>query len=456
MLVSKNPFTGVINAQFDDLADIEIQRRLEKAQMAFENWKNTDFEYRNNLLSKLSEKLIENKSSLANIITDEIGQPIKASLSEIEKCAKTALYYEGKIEDFLRPDSVKTESNESMVVYEPLGVILGIVPWNFPFWMAFRFIIPTISAGNVVVIKHASNVPISAIKIEELMLEAGFPEGVVQTLLIGSNKVEQVIKNQIIKAISFSGSAEAGSIVASAAAREIKKSVLELGGSDPFIVFPDANLDTCSASLVEGRMRNSGQACNSPKRVFVHKQIEKAFVQLVAEKLSNIKMGDPKDPNTEVGPIATEKGLEILERQVSESISMGAKLIVGGKRANLQGLFFEPTILTNVQPNMPVFDQEIFGPVIAITTFEDIEQLITLSNQSEYGLGASIWTKDIEVAKLLIPKIEAGNVFINQLVRSDPRLPYGGIKKSGYGRELGSYGIKEFTNVKTIVVNYSK
>jgi succinate-semialdehyde dehydrogenase/glutarate-semialdehyde dehydrogenase len=456
MLVSQNPATGIINGTFPELTSEEIQLKLEKAQTAFESWKNSTYHERDTLLLALSATLIENKEELAQIITSEIGQPIKSVYGEIEKCAKTAQYYEGKIEEFLKPEIVKTESDESMVIYEPLGVVLGIAPWNFPFWMAFRFIIPTIAAGNTVIVKHASNVPMSALKIEEFALKAGFPAGVIQTLLIGSSKIEQIIRNPIVQAVSFAGSAKAGAIVASQAASEVKKSLLELGGSDPFIVFPDADLQTCSINLVDGRLRNAGQACNSPKRVFVHKDIAEEYLKYLKYRLANVKMGDPTKLETEIGPIATEKGLDEVEQQVNQSIEKGARLEMGGKRADRDGIFFEPTILTNVLPGMRVFDEEVFGPVIAITIFDDNDELVKLANQNEYGLGASIWTKDIEMAKGLIPKLQTGNVFINQAVRSDPRLPYGGVKKSGYGRELGSFGIKEFTNIKTVVVNHNR
>ncbi len=454
MLISKNPYNGIINASIPELADDKIEEKLSQAQQAFESWRESSFSDRDALLNNLGNILIENKKELASIITSEIGQPIKDAISEIEKCALTARYYEGNISKFLKYEKIKTENSKSMVVFEPLGVILGIVPWNFPFWMAFRFIIPTIAAGNTVVLKHASNVPLSALKIEEIVKKAGFPDGVMQTLLISSKKVEQVITNPIIKGVSFAGSKEAGSIVASTAAKHIKKTILELGGSDPFIVFSDADINTCSNVLVNNRLRNAGQACNSPKRVFVHQSIFEVYLNFIIEKFKNLKIGDPMLPETEIGPIATESGINQIQQQVDTSINMGAKLIMGGRRSkDFEGLFYEPTILTNVNPGMPVFDEEVFGPVIAITTFDNNENLIDLINKSNYGLGASIWTKNIKMAKSLIPKIEAGNVFINKPVRSDPRLPYGGIKKSGYGRELGSYGIKEFVNIKTIVIH---
>lgn len=451
-MVSKNPANGLINGVFDDISDNDINQKIELANKIFYKWKNTDYKTREELLCKLGDVLIENKNKIAHTITSEIGQPIKSVFAEIEKCAATAKYYEGNIEQFLKDEIIKTEASLSKVKYEPLGVILGIAPWNFPFWMAFRFIIPTIAAGNTVLLKHASNVPFCAMLIEEMMSKAGFPEGVMQTLLIGSSKIKNIIKDSRIRGVSFAGSKKAGAEVAGLAGNNIKKSLLELGGSDPFIVFPDADLITCSKTLVEGRLRNAGQACNSPKRVFVHTEIFEMYLKLVIDKMKQVKMGDPTEEDTEVGPISTETGLKEVEDQVKDAVSKGANLLLGGKKVDGSGLFFEPTLLTDVVPGMRVFDEEVFGPVVSITSFSGEDEVIELANKSEYGLGVSIWTSNIEMAKNLIPRIEAGNVFVNQAVRSDPRLPYGGIKNSGYGRELGSFGIKEFTNIKTVVI----
>lgn len=451
-ILSKNPANGSINATFEDITDDVISLKIDIAQKTFQSWRKSDYKSREEMLCKLGDVLIENKEKIAHTITSEIGQPIKAVYGEIEKCAATAKYYEGKIEQFLKDEFVDTEASLSKVSYEPLGVIFGISPWNFPFWMAFRFIIPTIAAGNTVLLKHASNVPLSAMLIEEMMIKAGFPEGVMQTLLIGSSKVENIIKDSRIRGVSFAGSKGAGAKVAGLAGNNIKKSLLELGGSDPFIVFPDGDLMTCSKNLVDGRLRNAGQACNSPKRVFVHKDIFEMYVELVINRLKEVKMGDPIETDTEVGPISTEAGLKEVEEQVKDAISKGANLLLGGKKVEGDGLFFEPTIITNALPGMRIFDEEVFGPVISITAFSSEDEVIELANKSEYGLGASIWTSNIEMAKNMIPRIEAGNVFVNQAVRSDPRLPYGGIKNSGYGRELGSFGIKEFTNIKTVVI----
>lgn len=453
-LVSKNPFSGIINAVFTQDSDEEIEKKLLRAEKSFLFWRQTSYDLRNNLLNKLSEVLIRNKNELAEYTVREVGQPIKQSIAEIEKCALTAQYYEGKIHNFLRNEVIERKSSEVYVSYEPLGIVLGIVPWNYPFWMAFRFIIPTLSAGNVVILKHASNVPLCAKSIEKVILDAGFPEGVFQTLMISSDRVEKLVRDPKISAISFSGSVKGGSSVASLAGKEIKKTVLELGGSDAFVVMKDADIGLASKNLVEGRMRNSGQACNSPKRCFVHKDLIDEFLKLVLDRVKLIRIGDPMDLKTEIGPIATDQGIKDLIEQINDSIDKGANLLYGGKINDDFGKqFFEPTVLTNVKKGMKVFDEEVFGPVICISKYESNEDLINLVNSSDYGLGASIWTSDVLNAKNLIPYINTGNVFINQQVRSDPRLPYGGVKKSGYGRELSYFGIKEFTNIKSVVIN---
>jgi len=451
-IASRNPATEELLKEFAELTKEEINQKLEFADQSFKSWRDSTLEERDQLLKNLAEILIERKEDIAKLASLEIGQPIKSVYSEIEKCATLARYYEGRIEEFLKDEIIATEAQMSYVTHEPLGTILGIAPWNFPFWMAFRFIIPTICAGNTVVLKHASNVPQCALAIQNIMIEAGFPEGVFQTLLVSSSQVESIINDPRIKGVSFSGSESAGAIVASQAGKEIKKSLLELGGSDAFIIFEDADLPSTVKILVENRLRNAGQACNSPKRVFVHKNILSEFTTLAKEILANVKLGDPLDLTTEIGPLASLKGLKDVERQISESVAKGAKIITGGKRIEKKGFFYEPTIIINVNPGMPVFDEEVFGPVIAVIEFENNLEAIKLANDSRYGLGASIWTKDIEEAKKYINKLETANVFVNQPVRSDPRLPYGGTKKSGYGRELSNFGIKEFINIKTVVI----
>jgi len=451
-IATTNPATEELIKEYSEISEEDLQQKIELSKKAFATWKDSSCEERNRLLTNLADILIERKEELAKSATLEIGQPIKSVYSEIEKSSLLARYYEGNISEFLKDEVIETEAMASYVKYEPLGTILGIAPWNFPFWMAFRFIIPTISAGNTVLLKHSSNVPQSALLIEEVMTQAGFPKGVFQTLLVSSGRVESIIRDPRVNGVSFSGSENAGSKVSAIAGSEIKKSLLELGGSDAFIILKDADIESTVNTLVDNRLRNAGQACNSPKRVFVQEDIYTQFIKLAKERLAKVKMGDPFDLTTEIGPVATEQGLNEVQRQVLESIEKGAKLEVGGNRAKGKGYFFEPTIVSNVRPGMPLFDEEVFGPVLAVCKFTTMQEAIELANNTKYGLGASIWTKDINYAKQFIPKFEVANVFINQPVRSDPRLPYGGIKRSGFGRELSYFGIREFTNIKTVVI----
>lgn len=449
---SRNPATEEIMRTFDELTESDLQLKLEKASSTFSIWKNSSIQERAEHLRKLAATLEQNKDIAAKAATLEVGQPISAAKNEIDKCILLCNYYADNLGFFLISETVKTEAHESYITYEPMGVILGIAPWNFPYWMALRFIIPTISAGNTVVLKHASNVPESAQVIEYLLLKAGFPEGVMQTLLVSSDKVASLIENPVIKGVSFAGSETAGSIVASQSAKAVKKSLLELGGNDAFIVLPDANLEIAAKVLVDNRLRNAGQACNSPKRTLIPDTQHDQFLSLVLKEVEKTNVGDPLDEKTDMGPLSSQNALEHVHSQVEKSIQSGAKLEKGGKRINRTGFFYEPTILSNVKPGMPVFDEEVFGPVIAITTYSSIEEAIQLANKTKYGLGASLWTENAAEAKQYIPLLETGNVFINQPVRSDVRLPFGGTKHSGYGRELGAFGIKEFMNVKSVVI----
>ena len=401
-------------------------------------------------LPNLSLLLIENKEEYASIITSEMHKPITQALAEVEKCALLCKYYYENAETFLATKSIKTDASESYVVYEPLGVILGIMPWNFPFWQVFRFAVPTLIAGNTVVVKHANNVPKCGELIESIFNAAGFPKGCYQNLPISSNEVANVIANPIIKAVSLTGSEQAGVAVATEAGKHLKKCVLELGGNSAFIILEDANLEKAVATAVNARMQNAGQSCIAAKRFLVHDTIADEFVTKFKVAIQNLKTGNPLDKETQIGTLARVDLAEELEQQVQKSIQMGAQIITGGKR---DGAFFEPTILTDVTPIMPVFKEETFGPVAAITTFKTIDEAIQLSNQSEYGLGVSLFTQDVDFIKTKISAFNEGAVFINEMVKSDPRLPFGGIKKSGYGRELAEEGLKEFVNVKTVVIN---
>lgn len=448
---SKNPATLEILQSFEELTADALVGKIALAQSAFENWKETTFEHRAELMFKLAEYLKQRKSEMAKLMTLEMGKTLAAGESEIEKCAITCEYYAENAEQFLSHEPIETTASESYAAFEPLGVVLAIMPWNFPFWQVFRFAAPAIMAGNVGLLKHASNVPQCAQSIEAAFTESGFPAGVFQNLLLSSSRVETVIRDPRIKAVTLTGSEKAGSQVAKIAGEEIKKTVLELGGSDPFIVLDDADVDLSCEVAASARMQNNvGQSCIAAKRFIVHEKVADHFVEGLVSIFKNLKVGNPLDPDVQIGPLATEQILLDVEEQVNKSIEMGAEPVFGGKRLSAEGYFYEPTILTNVTKGMPVYDEEVFGPVMAVIRVKDDQAAIQVANDTPYGLGASLFTQDIQKAKGLIPLIEAGNVFVNGQVKSDPRAPFGGIKKSGYGRELSHYGIKEFVNIKNV------
>lgn len=427
-----------------------MENKLELSRDTQAIWQKETLEHRISFLPKLAKTLSENKQQYAECITNEMHKPITQAIAEVEKCALLCTYYYENAIQFLATKHIKTDASESFVTYEPLGVILGVMPWNFPFWQVFRFAVPSLTAGNTVVVKHASNVPKSAKLIQSIFEDAGFPKGCYRDLPIPSAEVAQIIANPIIKAVSLTGSEQAGIAVATEAGKHLKKCVLELGGNNAFIVLEDANLEKTVAIAVNARMQNAGQSCIASKRFLIHENIEEAFVSQLKTAVQKLKTGNPLDKTTEIGALAREDLAEELEIQVRKSIEMGAKLVCGGKRTDA---FYEPTILTNVSVKMPVFNEETFGPVVAITTFKTLEEAIELSNTSEFGLGVSVFTQDIETIKKHISSFNEGAVFINEMVKSDPRLPFGGIKKSGYGRELSEDGIREFVNVKTVVIN---
>ena len=427
-----------------------MENKLELSRDTQAIWQKETLEHRISFLPKLAKTLSENKQQYAACITNEMHKPITQAIAEVEKCALFCTYYYENATQFLATKHIKTDASESFVTYEPLGIVLGVMPWNFPFWQVFRFAVPSLTSGNTVVIKHASNVPKSAKLIQTIFEDAGFPKGCYQDLPIPSAEVAQIIANPMIKAVSLTGSEQAGIAVATEAGKHLKKCVLELGGNNAFIVLEDANLEKTVAIAVNARMQNAGQSCIASKRFLIHENIEEAFVSQLKTAVQKLKTGNPLDKTTEIGALAREDLAEELEIQVRKSIEMGAKLVCGGKRTDA---FYEPTILTNVSVKMPVFKEETFGPVVAITTFKTLEEAIELSNTSEFGLGVSVFTQDIETIKQHIGSFNEGAVFINEMVKSDPRLPFGGIKKSGYGRELSEDGIKEFVNVKTVVIN---
>ena len=450
MIISKNPYTGEELEQFQELSSSEIDRALELSEKTFQKWKETGFSERSKLMTRAAEELRKNSREYAEVITSEMGQPITQSVAEVEKCAWACEYYAENAEDHLEQEEIETDADKSYVSYEPLGVVLAVMPWNYPFWQVFRFAAPALMAGNVGVLKHSSNVMRCGFNIQKVFERAGFPKGCFQNLAIGSKKVEEVIRHKKVKAVSLTGSVGAGRSVAATAGEEIKKSVLELGGSNALVVFEDANLHEAIKVCVQARFQNTGQSCIAGKRLLLHESIAEKFLKKFREQVQDLKSGDPMDDETYIGVQAREDLARDLEKQVKESVEQGAQIILGGKR---DGAYLEPTIITKVTKEMPVWKEETFGPAIAVMTFESQEEAVELVNASEYGLGVSIFTENFQKAKKLIPKFEDGAVFVNELVKSDPRLPFGGTKNSGYGRELSFYGIREFMNIKTVYFN---
>jgi succinate-semialdehyde dehydrogenase/glutarate-semialdehyde dehydrogenase len=449
---SINPATGKLIGEYAEHTVNECDEIIEKVHQSWQLWKKTSFEERKIMMLLAAQILRLNKDKFARLMTEEMGKLIKESQAEVEKSAWVCEYYAENASDFLKDEIIKTDAGRSFVSFEPIGPVLAVMPWNFPFWQVFRFAAPALMAGNACVLKHASNVPGCALAIEDIFKEAGFPGNLFRTLMIPANLVENVIKNERIKAVTLTGSELAGSKVAEMAGKYLKKTVLELGGSDPFIVLKDADLEKCATTAVFARMLNCGQSCIAAKRFIVVKDVIKEFTALAKKQIEILKPGDPSNSETNFGPMARPDLVEEIDFQVRNSIGMGANLIMGGKRIDCAGFFYEPTLITGVTPDMPVFNEETFGPAMAIMSVENADDAIKIANSNGYGLGGGIWTKDIEQGTKLARQIESGAVFVNGMTKSDPRLPFGGIKKSGYGRELSHYGIKEFVNIKTIWV----
>ena len=450
MIQSINPYNNQLIKEFEELSEADIAAKIALAQDAFEYWKQTTFDERSGLLHSLADVLIEQKEAYGKIMAQEVGKPIKQAIAEIEKCAWVCNYYAENGADFLRDELISTDADRSYVKHEPLGVLLAVMPWNYPFWQVFRFAAPAVMAGNVGLLKHASNVMMSAGNIEACFTEAGFPKGVFQNLIISSNSVAAIIEDERIKAVTLTGSKPAGSAVASTAAKEIKKSVLELGGSNAFIVLHDADIDKAVETGINARYQNTGQSCIAAKRFLLQKDIAEEFLNKFLKKVETLKSGNPLDEDTYIGTLAREDLAIELEKQLKASVDKGAKVLIGGKRC---GAYFEPTVVTDVKEDMPVFSEETFGPLVAVVTFDTIEEAVELSNNSKFGLGVTLFTSDITNAEALVHRFDEGAVFINELVKSDPRLPFGGVKTSGFGRELSHHGIKEFVNVKTVFIN---
>ncbi len=448
---SFDPFNGKILKEFDPLTESELEAKLATASDAFFNWRRTAVTERSKLMKKAAEVLRKNKAHYAKIISLEMGKVIREAISEVEKCAWVCDYYAENAEDFLKAEQiVLPEGKKAKVIFQPIGTVLAVMPWNFPFWQVFRFAAPTLMAGNVGLLKHASNVPECSLAIEEVFTEAGFPNGVFQSLLIDSTTTLKIISDDRIQAVTLTGSEKAGAAVASEAGKHIKKSLLELGGSDPFIVLRDADLETAVETAVKARMINFGQSCIAAKRFIVEEPVYAEFLSLFKEKVQSLKFGDPLSETSDFACMARADLTEELYGQISKSVEMGARVYLGGEKPKSGSAKFSPTILTDIPKDSPAFSEELFGPVAIVFKVSGLEDAIQLANVTEFGLGASVWTKDTKKAEIAAANIESGAVFINSMVASHPHLPFGGIKKSGYGRELSRYGILEFVNTKTI------
>ncbi len=447
-----NPATGETLRTFTPLTPAEVEARLECAASAYRRHRRTSFADRRRLMLEAARILESEKEAFGRLMVTEMGKTLKAAVEEAAKCALGCRYYADHAERFLADEAIETSATRSWVAYQPIGPVLAVMPWNFPFWQVFRFAAPALMAGNVGLLKHASNVPQCALAIEDIFRRAGFPEGCFQTLLIETDQVGKLIADPRIAAVTLTGSTGAGSAVASAAGKAIKKSVLELGGSDPFIVMPSADLETAVRTAVKARTINNGQSCIAAKRFIVHEAVAAEFERRYVEGFKALAVGDPMDAATDVGPLANENQVLTIDEQVTRSIAAGAKLLAGGRRLDRPGFWYEPTVLTGVTPDSPAYHDEVFGPVAILFRVRNLDEAVRLANDSPFGLGASAWTTDAAEQRRFVEDIEAGMVFINAMVASDPRVPFGGVKGSGYGRELAWHGIHEFVNAKTVWV----
>ena len=445
-----NPATGQVLKTFEPLSDAQLELKLQRAADTFATYRKVPFAERAQMMLKAGAILESERESFARIMTTEMGKTLQSAVDEAVKCAWVCRYYAENAERFLADEIVQTTASRSYIRYQPLGAVLAVMPWNFPFWQVMRFAAPALMAGNVGLLKHASIVPQSALMIEEIFRRAGFPEGAFQTLLIGSQKVDRVLGDPRVMAATLTGSEGAGIEVGVGAAKRIKKVVLELGGSDPFIVMPSANLETATTTAVKARIFNNGQSCIAAKRFIVAESIAEEFENKFAQKMAALVVGDPFDPKTELGPLSTADGVADLDRDVQATVRAGAKVLTGGKPLDRPGNFYAPTVLTHIPKGSPAHKEELFGPVASVFRAKDLDDAIRIANDSRFGLGASAWTNDKQERERFINELESGMVFINRMVASDPRIPFGGVKWSGHGRELGAHGIREFTNIKTV------
>jgi acyl-CoA reductase-like NAD-dependent aldehyde dehydrogenase len=455
-VVTIDPSTEEQLEKFEPFSPQRIEAVLDRSRTAFRTWRNTSFADRRRFMKKAATLLRERKSDYGSLITREMGKPIVEAEAEIEKCAFACDYFSECAERLLKDEPTPSNATESYVAFRPLGAILAIMPWNFPFWQVFRFGAPGLMAGNVAVLKHASNVTGCALAIEKLFKDAGFPEGVLGAIIVAGSEVEKLIDDERIAAVTLTGSDVTGSSVAAAAGKNLKKTVLELGGSDPFIVLSDADLDLAAQVAARARFQNTGQSCIAAKRFIVEGSAYDAFIERFVAQVKAMPYGDPSDRKTKLGPMARADLRDALVKQIEETTSRGGRLATGGKKPARKGYFLEPTIVTDVAAGMPMFEQETFGPAAAVVRARNAEEAVALANDSKYGLGGNLWTRDVERAKRLAGNMETGNVFINGMTASDPRLPFGGVKRSGYGRELSYFGLREFTNVQTVWIGPAK
>jgi succinate-semialdehyde dehydrogenase / glutarate-semialdehyde dehydrogenase len=466
-IISRNPYTEEILLEATELTTNQVQQEIGKAKNAFDSWKKTSFNERAKLVRALGLVLRENRVAFAELIALEMGMPVSQAAGDIEKTAQIAEYYADNAEEFLKPEFIEANNLNQYISYEPMGMLLQIAPWNYPFYLALRPIIPALMAGNVALLKHASNVPQIAKAIAGIFQMTGFPQGVCTVLMIGSSMVKPIIEDARINIVTLIGSEFAGSKVAATAGAALKKTIMELGGNDPFIALKDANVAEAGKQATTARLRNQGQSCNAAKRFIVEEEIAEEFLALIKQNFEAEVYGDPLEPKTTFGPLATKEALDTVTDQVQRSLELGAKIITGGhgpdavlteswkafRASHDKGYFYPPTILTNVTKEMPVYKEEVFGPVVPLIVVQSVGEAVAVANDSSLGLGASLWTKDLELAKKIIPQLECGMVCVNSMVRSNIKMPFGGVKKSGYGRELGVHGLKEFVNVKSVVIS---